>query len=119
VQHTDVFPSLLELLGEKPTARVTGESFISSVEGGGTGPESIITGWSEHASFRTPEWNYIVQWRGGEFEELYDVRKDPEELRNVTAQHPQLTAEFRRKVMAHVDAGWTMTKGTFAKTVES
>lgn len=119
VQHTDMAPTLLEMLGEKPTARMTGESFISSIENGGAQPESIIIGWGEHASLRTPEWNYIGQWRGGDFEELYDLKRDPDELRNVAAEHPKLAAEFRRKILAHVDGGWPVTKGTFAAVVES
>jgi hypothetical protein len=68
---------------------------------------------------RTPEWNYIVQWRGGDFEELYSVERDPDELRNVAAENSKLTAEFRARILAHVDGGWAVTKGSFAEIVES
>jgi hypothetical protein len=49
---------------------------------------------------------------------LYNLKRDPDELRNVAAEHPKLAAEFRRKILAHVDGGWPVTKGTFAAVVE-
>lgn len=117
VQHTDVMPTLLDLLGVKPPARVTGESLRPLLESGeASRRDSIIIGWGEHASVRTPEWNYIGRWsHGAPFEELYDLRSDPEELNNVVPAHPALVAEFRRTLKAHVDGGWTITKGTFTR----
>ena len=77
--------------------------------------EMTVTGWGEHASVRTPEWNYIGRWSpGGRFEELYHVQKDPLELEEVSAENPAVAKEFREKLKQHCDNGWAITKGTFA-----
>jgi hypothetical protein len=58
---------------------------------------------------------YIGRWSpGAPFEELYDVRKDPKELKNVAAGNPTVVAELRARLKDHVNSGWTITRGTFA-----
>jgi arylsulfatase A-like enzyme len=119
VQHTDLMPTLLELLGVKAPARVTGESLVALIEERRDSKrEMTVTGWGEHASVRTPEWDYIGRWSpGGRFEELYHVRKDPLELEEVSAENPAVVKEFREKLKQHCDDGWGITKGTFATTL--
>ena len=116
VQHTDLMPTLLELPGVKTSQRVTGESLVSLIEGPrGSRRDRTITGWGEHAAVRTPEWTYIGRWSpGAPFEELYEVRQDPLEMRNVADANPSVVKDFRQKVKQHVDAGWEITKGSFA-----
>ncbi|MEK7404248.1 MAG: sulfatase [Acidobacteriota bacterium] len=119
VQHTDVMPTLLDLVGVRPPARVTGESLRPLIGGAGSRRESIITGWGEHAAVRTPEWCYIGRWSPGPpFEELYDVRKDPLELTNVAGAHPAAVQEFRSTVKRYVDEGWALTRGSFATVLK-
>lgn len=115
VNHTDLMPTLLDLAGVKAPARVTGESLRSLLD---SRRDSMITGWGDHGSVRTPEWNYIGRWNnsGPPFEELYNLTKDPEELDNVAAHHPAVVSELRAKLKNHVDSGWAITKGSFAKT---
>ena len=75
-----------------------------------------MIGWGEHGSVRSPEWNYIGRWSPGPpFEELYNLPRDPEELENVAARHPAVVSEYRARLKSHVDSGWAVTKGTFAK----
>ena len=121
VQHTDVMPTVLDLLGVKIPARVTGESLRPLLETGGVSRRDVIvTGWGDHASVRGAEWNYIGRWSSGApFEELYDLRKDPDELENVAAGHPALVSDFRAKLKRHVDASWPMTRGSFARVLNS
>jgi arylsulfatase A-like enzyme len=116
VQHTDVMPTVLDLLGVKAPARVTGESLVSLIEDRRDSKrEMTVTGWGEHGSVRTHEWDYIGRWSpGGHFEELYNLQKDPLELNEVSAQNPAVLKEFREKLKRHVDGGWAVTKGTFA-----
>jgi arylsulfatase A-like enzyme len=116
VQHTDIMPTVLELLGVKTPARVTGESLAALIEERrDSAREMTVTGWGEHGSVRTREWNYIGRWSpGGRFEELYNVQKDPLELEEVSAQNPAVVKEFREKLKQHCDNGWAITKGTFA-----
>lgn len=119
VQHTDIVPTVLELLGVKASPRVTGESLVPLIEAKrDSGRQRIFTGWGEHGSVRTHEWVYIGRWSPGKpFEELYDVRKDPEELKNVAAQNPSVVSEYRAALKKHVDEGWAITKGTFARVL--
>jgi arylsulfatase A-like enzyme len=118
VQHTDLMPTVLDLLGVPAPARVTGESLRRRLETGEPSRrEWIVTGWGEHAALRTPEWLYITRWSpGAPFEELYDERQDPLELRNVAAAHAARCREFRARVRQYVDEGWPATRGTFATT---
>jgi arylsulfatase A-like enzyme len=116
VQHTDIMPTVLDLLGVKIPSRVTGESLAPLIEERRDSKRDlIVTGWGEHGSVRTKEWDYIGRWSpGGKFEELYNLQKDPLELDEVAAKHPAVVAEFREKLKRHVDGGWGITRGSFA-----
>ena len=116
VQHTDLMPTLLDILGVKAPGRVTGESLRPLIAANARSKrEEIITGWGEHGSVRNQEWNYIGRWSPGKpFEELYNLRKDPLELHNVADEHPAELKEYRTRLRHHVDSGWSITRGTFA-----
>ena len=121
IQHTDVVPSLLEMLDLKPPRRVTGQSFapLLSAKSSSGLRDTVITGWGIHAAVRTAEWNYITRWTPGEnfAEQLYDLRKDPEELVNVAAQHRSVAQHYRRKLDAYIESGRGITEGSFASEV--
>ncbi len=93
-----------------------GESLVSAIEAGRvSGRPEIITGWGEHGAVRTPEWCYLGRWNPGRpFHQLYDVRRDPEELHNVAEAHPSVVKALQSKLDEHVDSGWALTRGTFA-----
>ncbi len=116
VWHTDIMPTVLETLGIAVPQRVTGESVHALIESQqGSRREMIITGWGEHGAVRTPEWCYVGRWsQGPAFHELYDLRRDPDELRNVAAARPVVVNEFKAKLSEHVDSGWALTRGGFA-----
>ncbi len=116
VQHVDVMPTLLDLIGVPAPSRVTGESLRPLIEASSASKrETIFTGWGEHGTVRDHEWAYIGRWSPGpKFEELYNIRKDPKELRNVAGDNPGVAAEYRGRLKDHVDSGWAITRGTFA-----
>lgn len=119
VQHTDLVPTMLDLLRVKPPPRVTGRTLRRAIASGDTGPDSIVIGWGNTASVRTPEWNYIGAWNGDPGDQLYDLKRDRDELRNIAEEHPKLVAEFRQRVKLHVAESWaTTTKGTFASVAD-
>jgi arylsulfatase A-like enzyme len=120
VQHTDMMPTLLQILGIDTPSRVTGRSLVPYMQSGDSVPgDRIVTGWADHGAIRTPEWLYQGRWNPGDaYEELYDLRKDPLELTNVNQQNPKLIEDFRRQLKEYVDAGWETTRGTFAKAEE-
>jgi arylsulfatase A-like enzyme len=117
VQHTDLAPTLLELLDLKPPKRVTGGSVVPLLTGaaGENWRDAAITGWSDHAAVRTREWSYITRWAAGtnEHEQLYNVRDDPAELKNVVSVHPAAVQELRKKLATSIEAGRNVTKGSF------
>jgi arylsulfatase A-like enzyme len=117
VQHTDVVPTVLDLLDIKPPQRVTGQSLGPLLAGTSLGPrrDTIVTGWGLHASVRTAEWNYITRWTPGPntAEQLYDLKKDPDELQNVLAQNPSVVQEYRRRLEQYIESGRDITQGTF------
>ena len=116
VQHPDVMPTILDILGVKSPRRVMGESLVAAIESGQVkGRPEIVTGWGEHGAVRTEEWNYLGRWsRGKPFRQLYDVRRDPNELHNVAEAHPALVKKFQAKLEERVDSNWPLTRGTFA-----
>jgi arylsulfatase A-like enzyme len=50
---------------------------------------------------RTPSWKYL---RSGDREELYDVRSDPGETRNVAARNPAAVRRLEARLQAWLDA---------------
>lgn len=111
VESVDIYPTLCEYAGLKTPGFVEGESFLSVVEGKGTGKEaafsqirpvnrkkaeSQVMAYSVRAKdFRYVEWRNMndlseVVWR-----ELYDHRKDPEESASV-ADNPEYKNEMSR-----------------------
>lgn len=119
VSHTDLMPTILDLTGTAAPGRVTGESLRPLMtENLASKREFALTGWGEHASIRTPEWNYHARWSAGpKFEELYDRGRDPLELKSAAEAHPKVCAEFRKQLEDYVAAGWAVTKGRFHSEV--
>jgi len=104
VQHHDLMPTLLRLLGEDVPSRCNGEDFWPLVTGERSGDlrDTIVSAFGSYASVRTRDWNYQTPWtepvrRGAGMRppELYDRRSDPEELTNVIDQYPEVAAELQ------------------------
>lgn len=116
VQHPDLMPTILDIAGIKAPSRVTGESLRPLIEASASSKRAtVITGWGEHGAVRNEEWVYIGRWSPGPpFEQLYDVRHDPKELKDVAAANPKLVEGFRAALKDHVESGWSITRGTFA-----
>ena len=119
-QHTDVMPTVLDMMGIGIPSRVTGMSLAPYMQSGETIPrDMVVTGWENHGSMRTQEWLYQGRWNPGDaYEELYDLRKDPLELNNLNQQYPAMIDDYRLKLKAYMDSGWPITKGTFLQPEE-
>ena len=87
VINNDFAPTVADLAGIEPPGFVDGKSFAPLLREGRPSPEAWRTGFMvEHASpsyeaLRTNDRTYI-EWENG-VQELYDLREDPEQLRNV------------------------------------
>jgi arylsulfatase A-like enzyme len=102
----DVYPTLLSLAGVPPpfTGTIHGQDLAQEPRGGpdvvfgsvGRAPNQI------HAA-RTLRWSYVLHPRGA-YEELYDLRSDPDERHNLagepSAEHRTTIADLRAQLAA-------------------
>jgi len=115
----DIAPTLIELAGGRPGAQVQGRSLLPLLAGRRKGwrRSFLVEYWAEQAlpwlvgmtykAVRTDRYKYI-HWvnrgRAGELDELYDLEKDPWELKNLNASSAHrrtratLKTELRRLV---------------------
>jgi arylsulfatase A-like enzyme/Flp pilus assembly protein TadD len=108
ISLADVTPTILDTLGAEVPASVEGRSLRPLLRGDRL-PEPELYAecfvpqlhfrWSPLRSLRFREYKYIEAPRP----ELYDVAKDPRELRNLCAERPALAEEYRRKLASFVD----------------
>jgi arylsulfatase A-like enzyme len=112
VQTIDLMPTILDVLGASAGPRLQGRSLLPLVARRAEGwpqeaygsidyEESILT-------LRTPEWRYVHNPSGYrpepyiriQSQELYDLRSDPGERRNVIEHQPEVARELRRRLLA-------------------
>jgi len=111
VQSHDLMPTVLRLL-EIPYANVDGQDFWTLVTGERSSlRDHIVIGWAGfvtgnaggRASVRDDEWNYVVSVHEEDScPELYHLPSDPDEVRNVHDEHPEVVAKQRERLEAVV-----------------
>jgi arylsulfatase A-like enzyme len=114
VALADVAPTILALVGLPPVPAMDGRSLADAVRGGPEPPalpifgvrrlvgEAAKLGQSVKFSVRDGSWKFI--WNSGHAHELYDLATDPEERRNVIAEHPDVAAKLLAKIEARIAA---------------
>ncbi len=118
-QPMDVLPTLLSRLNLKPPSRATGEDLWPYLTGERTNRrDHIVTAFGYIGAVRTPEWNYSAIWNRekyiGQYKpQLYDRKKDPDELVSVADQNPAVVAELHTKMEQYIASGWAITDGSF------
>jgi arylsulfatase A-like enzyme len=125
VRAIDVAPTIEALAGLTPAADLDGESLVPLLGGGSRAdpPVSYAAswyprlhfGWSELRSLRAGEWKYIAAPRP----ELYDLRVDPGERRNLAGEHRTARpgddrAAARARLCGRLRAGhgWRVRRGS-------
>jgi arylsulfatase A-like enzyme len=122
-QTADVLPTVLGRLNLKAPARVTGEDLWPYITGEKTNPrEYIVSSYGYIASVRTPEWNYSAVWDKSRYQgnyqpQLYDLKNDPNELKSVADQHPQVLKDLQSKLDEYLNSGRDITNGTFSAEI--
>ena len=124
VSLLDLAPTILDMLGiEKPRAFL-GNSLLPLITGNKVQPGDLpaisetdsiadathprpwepVSQLDTHQrviSFRTCKWKYI--YNEGKQDELYHLENDPGETQNLIDAEPEITAELRAKIMAHIE----------------
>ena len=139
VQHTDMLPTALGIMGLPQHERMLGRNVWPSLTpvpsptrsqaSAGRGvPRSggvrdyTVTAFGACASYRTDRWNYLTIWDPESDNprppELYDLQADPQELTNVAADHPQVAAELREALQAHLRDHAPLTQGHLGGAAE-
>lgn len=113
--HIDVFPTLLKLCGlEKGEGGAfDGVSLDPLLTGtGASWPERTLLVHSQRVDepIKGKDWAAMTsQWRLINGRELYDIREDPEQRRDVAAAHPEIVQDLRREY----DRWWDDISGRF------
>lgn len=106
----DVTPTILDLMGIKPGIRFDGRSLVPRMKGRRTPVESefYITEctWMRKHGWRTPRWK-LIHALEPDFHfkpevELYDLKADPGETRNLAKKFPGVVAKLEAKMQAWI-----------------
>ena len=107
-ESVDIFPTLLDLLGEKlPSIPMEGRSLVPSMRGAlqdERGMLSEIDLYPDHVrkSYRRGPWKLIVKFEAeiASEKELYDKNEDPGEQNDLAKAQPEKAAELRKRLQA-------------------
>ncbi|MGH9340380.1 MAG: sulfatase-like hydrolase/transferase [Acidobacteriota bacterium] len=109
VQLADVSPTLLQILNIDRPESFQGYSLLEIMQGGehlrnrGAYSESYYPnefGWSELKAWRTKDHKFILSPKP----ELYDLRTDPGETRNIIDQDQSLAARLERDLLKFIES---------------
>ncbi len=90
----DVNPTLCEMAGVPPLENIDGRSFLDVATGAAEEHREVTVAQEiNYRAARTREWKFIDNLN--EPDELYDLQADPEELRNVAREHPDVVKQLR------------------------
>ena len=125
VQHQDLMPTLLKMMGVEVPERCLGADLRPLVTGEAAPVrDHVVTAFGNYASVRTREWNYQTPWVRSNWDalperhrilsppELYDLKADPDELHDVAAEHPDIAAEYHGMLMDYIRENRPLTRGS-------
>ena len=107
VETVDVAPTLLAYAGAPIPPELEGESLLPLIRGEAKAlahPEVVMaTQLRDVHAIRDGDFKFILRVPGGE-EELYDLRSDPDEQRNLVAAQPERASALRTRLAPFVRA---------------
>jgi multidrug efflux pump subunit AcrA (membrane-fusion protein) len=111
VQLVDVKPTVLDLLGMPQVPGLDGRSLLPVMKGQVPTHRDVVylseCTWQAKRGIRTPDWKFIRCTDPGVYprseDELYDLRQDPEEQRNVALERPHIAADLNKKLTLWLD----------------
>jgi arylsulfatase A-like enzyme len=105
--HIDVLPTLVELCGLKLPRDVAfdGRSFRPQLLDAGADVPDRTLFVEFQRTFKPEKWRAAAamtsRWRLVDDRELYDIKQDPGQQRNVIAEHPDVVAKLRQEFEAY------------------
>jgi arylsulfatase A-like enzyme len=112
VNHTDIVPTVLSLLGISIPSSVDGVSLLPKILGETNQNRTLCitnNGWGIQRAWRTGRWKLIENLSKGHLGtpngwiELYNVERDPEEKVNLTAVEMELAKDLRSELHKWVE----------------
>lgn len=105
VELIQIFPTILDLLGNRPSPDLQGASLLPLIEGHGNGVHEYIISEAETmphyvGCIRGKEWKLICNEKTGR-NELYHLPSDPGEETNLIDQNPEIAEDLLRKLNKH------------------
>jgi arylsulfatase A-like enzyme/multidrug resistance efflux pump len=102
VQLVDVKPTVLDLVGLPPVDGIDGRSLLPVMKGEVRSHRDTVylseCTWQAKRAIRTEDWKFIHSTDPGVYprseDELYDLRNDPEEQKNVALEYPDIALEL-------------------------
>lgn len=110
--HVDLNPTIAHLLNMSPHPTWQGASIFSPQHPGRVYFTIDLSGYQFGVAERN--WKYILRANEG-FEELYDLKEDPRELRNLAGSRTEQTREFRARISAFIRSEELFLKGPLAR----
>lgn len=111
VAMVDVLPTVLELMDLEFPERISGASLLPLIEGTGTAPRSIVAethrpeAYSEKRGLVQDGFKYIHSWTDDkEWEELYDLTADPDEVHELSKIETERLAAMREALQTRLRA---------------
>jgi arylsulfatase A-like enzyme len=94
VSHTDVVPTIVDLMGVPADERVQGQSLLPMIlRDGGWTPRVVPSEYGRSYSLRAQQLHYVVDYGGNEY--LYDLAADPTEKTDLKDKRPLALRYFR------------------------
>lgn len=131
VEHVDIAPTVLEFFGLPAPKAIRGRSVWPMIQGEVVPPRIAFI---EHAgenlvALRSERFKYIKHLRTNYIqpsypfiegrEELYDLKEDPRELRDVSSLHPDVVALFRDELKKRRRQKLDLSTGAAEMTAET
>ena len=112
VELEDVNPTVCDIAGVPSLENIDGRSVLDIVHDPSREHRSAaVTTEVSYRAIRTREWKYIESLN--DTSELYDLATDPDETRNVIADHLQVAKDLKQQLIARLIEGEhsSLTKG--------